>query len=192
MSAARTAAALSLAGALRSLATTASTGARNVLPEHGAPWYAGAHATHAEHARSAGWRGYRRDQESDPRAGADEQEEGPVQEPSTDETDVAGSDTSLVIETAQDGTLVRLSGAIYDEGDIEQMDLAVTRATAGFTRSAAVDLSALEFLPSLAVGTLVALVRRVREGGGTLTLLAAPDTLSHRILSVVGIPPTAP
>lgn len=39
--------------ALRSLATVAATGARNVLPGHGAPWYDGATSA-AEHARSAG------------------------------------------------------------------------------------------------------------------------------------------
>ncbi|MDT9594226.1 STAS domain-containing protein [Nocardioides zeae] len=105
---------------------------------------------------------------------------------------MSANDDSLVIETAPETGVLRLTGGIYDQQDLEKLDLELTSASAGFTAPVTVDLGALEFLPSLAVGTLVALDRRAREGGGSLTLVAENGSLAHRILTVVGVPVTTP
>ncbi|HEY1134814.1 MAG TPA: hypothetical protein VGE77_09575 [Nocardioides sp.] len=94
---------------------------------------------------------------------------------------------ALHVRHAAPGDL-RVTGGVYEQEDLERLDLEVTTATEGFTRSVTLDLSDIDFLPSLAVGTLIALDRRAARDGVAVTLTARAGTLAHRVLSVVGVP----
>ncbi|WP_447644578.1 STAS domain-containing protein [Nocardioides zeae] len=94
---------------------------------------------------------------------------------------------SLRIHHTGPGDL-RVTGGVYEQEDLERLDFEVTGATEGFTRNVSLDLSDIDFLPSLAVGTLIALARRAERDGVAVTLTARAGSLAHRVLSVVGVP----
>jgi hypothetical protein len=98
---------------------------------------------------------------------------------------------SLRIHRDAPGDL-RVTGGVYEQEDLERLDFEVSGATEGFTRNVSLDLSDIDFLPSLAVGTLIALARRAERDGVAVTLTARAGTLAHRVLSVVGVPVSEP
>lgn len=51
-----------------------------------------------------------------------------------------------------------------------------------------VDLSDVTFLPSAAVSVLVTAVRAADQAGTGFQLVATPGTISHRVLTICGVP----
>ena len=84
------------------------------------------------------------------------------------------------------GTL-SLSG-IVDELSIDEMKDAITTASADLTASVVVDLSDVDFLPSIGLGVLAATMRRCRAKGGEVRLATRAGTLSQRVLEFSGLP----
>jgi anti-anti-sigma factor len=67
------------------------------------------------------------------------------------------------------GTVIRLEGSAGIEGQ-PQLDRAVMKAMAGKPTQVVVDVRDLEFLASLALGSLVTLSKSVRSSGGTVRI----------------------
>ena len=82
---------------------------------------------------------------------------------------------------------VTVTGGVWAFRDVEELDRAITTASAGLTRSITLDLSKADFLPSLGIGTLLSLRRRMRLHGADLTVVAAPGTVAHRVLMITGV-----
>jgi anti-anti-sigma factor len=80
-----------------------------------------------------------------------------------------------------------LSG-IIDELSISEMERAVERATAGQTRPATVDLSGVDFLPSIGLGVLALAMRATRRSEAPLRLVTRRGTLAQRVLEISGLP----
>ncbi|HEY1135824.1 MAG TPA: STAS domain-containing protein [Nocardioides sp.] len=80
-----------------------------------------------------------------------------------------------------------VTGGVWAYRDVEDLDRAITEASDGLTRSITLDLSHAEFLPSLGIGTLLALRRRMRVHGADLRVVAASGTVAHRVLTVTGV-----
>lgn len=80
-----------------------------------------------------------------------------------------------------------LSG-IVDELSIDEMKESVATASADHTRPVVVDLSDVDFLPSIGLGVLAEAIRRSRTTGGEVTLVTRTGTLSHRVLEISGLP----
>jgi anti-anti-sigma factor len=59
-----------------------------------------------------------------------------------------------------------------------------------FTRPLDVDLSGVDFFPSLAVGVLAVALRRSREAGTELGVLAREGSIAARVLTICGLPYT--
>lgn len=68
-----------------------------------------------------------------------------------------------------DRTVLRLEGAAGIQGQ-PQLERAVTKAMAGKPRQVVVDARELEFLASLALGSLVTLSKAVRAAGGSVRI----------------------
>ncbi len=86
---------------------------------------------------------------------------------------------------SETNTLV-VCGAI-GETDRHAFRQALRDATDGYRRAVTVDLTAVEFFPSLAVGVLIGARRSCGPRGG-ITVLAGPDSIVRRVLDIVGIP----
>ncbi|MDQ1105247.1 anti-anti-sigma factor [Nocardioides zeae] len=82
---------------------------------------------------------------------------------------------------------VTVTGGVWAFRDVEELDRAITAASEGLTRSITLDLSRADFLPSLGIGTLLSLRRRMRLHGADLTVVAAPGTVAHRVLTITGV-----
>jgi anti-anti-sigma factor len=63
----------------------------------------------------------------------------------------------------------------------------IATATQNYTRSIAIDLTEVDFFPSLAVGVIARALARAREAGIELVLRAAPGTVAQRVLTVCGL-----
>jgi anti-anti-sigma factor len=97
-----------------------------------------------------------------------------------DETPYAAthdSDTGRVVVT---GSVDELSGQAF-RSDLE-------KASAGFSRDATVDMSGVEFFPSLAVGVLAVAMKHAREAGTAMTVVAQPASVVARVLTICGLP----
>ncbi|HEY1135153.1 MAG TPA: STAS domain-containing protein [Nocardioides sp.] len=92
------------------------------------------------------------------------------------------------LRVATDGAVLRCAGGVYDRDDVGEFAGAVRAALARVRRSIVVDMSALDFFSSLAVGAAVTLRREARRQGADVAFFARPDTVAHRVLSVAGIP----
>lgn len=86
---------------------------------------------------------------------------------------------------SETNTLV-VSGAV-SETDRHAFRQALRDATDGYRRAVTVDLTAVEFFPSLAVGVLIGARRACGPRGG-ITVVACPDSIVRRVLDIVGIP----
>ncbi|MEV7428421.1 STAS domain-containing protein [Nocardioides sp. NPDC092400] len=85
-----------------------------------------------------------------------------------------------------DGVLT-LGGSI-DEYAVAALRTAVQEHSAGGTRALAVELSNVDFLPSVAVGVLATGLRQADQNGVDFALVAAPGTIAHRVLFITGMP----
>ncbi len=77
-------------------------------------------------------------------------------------------------------------GAV-SETDRHAFRQALRDATDGYRRAVTVDLTAVEFFPSLAVGVLIG-ARRACGPRGSITVVACPGSIVRRVLDIVGIP----
>ena len=90
------------------------------------------------------------------------------------------------VEEFADGVAVRLTGELdaYDAPSMRTAFAELVTAHAGAT--VVLDLEAVTFLDSTALGTIVGLLRRVREGDGALRVVL-PDTPARRIFEVTAL-----
>ncbi|HEY1134813.1 MAG TPA: STAS domain-containing protein [Nocardioides sp.] len=101
-------------------------------------------------------------------------------------------DDPLVFRHEAVAGVLGLAGGAYERADLDRLDVEVTAASLGFSRSITLDLTDVDFLPTLAVGTLIALVRRAERSGVAVVLTAAPGSLAHRVLTVARVPVARP
>jgi anti-anti-sigma factor len=78
------------------------------------------------------------------------------------------------------GSVDELSGPAF-RSDLE-------KATDHFARDATVDLTGVDFFPSLAVGVLAVALKNARNAGHTLDVVAAPGSIVARVLTVSALP----
>ena len=86
-----------------------------------------------------------------------------------------------------DGTVLTLSGEL-DAYDAPALRAAFAEAVAGLGETAVVvlDLAAVSFLDSTVLGTIVGLLKRVREHDGELRVVL-PETAARRIFELTGL-----
>ncbi len=90
------------------------------------------------------------------------------------------------MEPFEGGLVLTLSGEL-DAYDAPALRTAFAEAAADASASAVVlDLTAVSFLDSTALGTIVGLLRRVREGGGELRVVL-PETEARRIFELTSL-----
>lgn len=75
-----------------------------------------------------------------------------------------------------------------DDDVLDEFRACLREATADFTQSATVDLTAVTYLPSSALGVLVAAVRRSAGAEREVDLVAAKGTIAANILAITGLP----
>ncbi|MDN4160385.1 STAS domain-containing protein [Nocardioides abyssi] len=85
-----------------------------------------------------------------------------------------------------DGVLT-LGGSL-DEYAVAALRSSVEEHSDEHRRSLTVELSDVDFLPSVAIGVLATGLRRAEENGAELALVAAPGTIAHRVLFITGMP----
>jgi anti-sigma B factor antagonist len=96
------------------------------------------------------------------------------------------STTGPNIESFAGGLALTLSGE-FDAYDAPALRAAFAEAVSGLDGSAVVlDLTDVTFLDSTALGTIVGLLRRVREGGGELRVVL-PETEARRIFELTAL-----
>lgn len=78
------------------------------------------------------------------------------------------------------GSLDELSGPTF-RADLE-------KATDHFGRDATVDLTGVDFFPSLAVGVLAVALKNARNAGHTLDVVAEPGSIVARVLTISALP----
>lgn len=89
--------------------------------------------------------------------------------------------------TFDDSTAVlTLRGDIDEDAGVALRE-DIAASTQGYTRSIAIDLTQVDYFPSLAVGVIARALSRAREGGIELVLRAAPGSVAQRVLTVCGL-----
>ncbi|MFB9314566.1 STAS domain-containing protein [Nocardioides plantarum] len=88
-----------------------------------------------------------------------------------------------------DGTRQALivTGELDEETSLELRD-AIETHTGSYARPLAVDLSAVDYLPSAAVGVLAQALQKSGTGEHPLELVAADGTIAQRVLQVCALP----
>jgi anti-sigma B factor antagonist len=90
------------------------------------------------------------------------------------------------VEPLEHATVVTLSGEL-DAYDAPSLRAAFAELAGGRSKLVVVlDLSAVTFLDSTVLGTIVGLLRRVREGGGELRVVL-PEGTARRIFEVTAL-----
>jgi anti-anti-sigma factor len=97
------------------------------------------------------------------------------------------SGRAFVASYDESTSTLSLSG-IVDELSIDDMKAALATASSGLTVPVVVDLSEVDFLPSIGLGILAAAMRRCGAKGGEVTLTTRSGTLAQRVLEVSGLP----
>ena len=78
------------------------------------------------------------------------------------------------------GSVDELSGPTF-RSDLEKY-------SAEYTRDLVVDLTAVDFFPSLAIGVLAVAAKNARNAGTTLDVIATPDSIVGRVLTISRLP----
>ncbi|MGB0100832.1 MAG: STAS domain-containing protein [Nocardioides sp.] len=78
------------------------------------------------------------------------------------------------------GSVDELSGPAFRE------DLA--KASDGYARDLTVDLTGVDFFPSLAVGVLAVAAKQARTAGHSFDVVAAPGSIVARVLTISALP----
>lgn len=82
---------------------------------------------------------------------------------------------------------VRVSGTIDELAGPRFRDV-LQKYSQDFAQSLVVDLSDVDFMPSLAVGVLATAHKNMRSAGAELDLLAEDGTVAQRVLHVCAMP----
>lgn len=91
------------------------------------------------------------------------------------------------IELDEAARTIIVSGEL-DDPAIVSLREAVVEASGSFTRPLAIDLSAVSFIPSAAVGVLATAQQRGSTSGHPVDLVAADGTIAQRVLTVCALP----
>jgi anti-anti-sigma factor len=91
----------------------------------------------------------------------------------------AAYDASAALLTVS-GSVDELSGPTF-RSDLE-------KHSDGFSRDLVVDLSAVDFFPSLAIGVLAVAAKNARNAGHLLDVVAAPGSIVARVLTISNLP----
>ncbi len=83
-------------------------------------------------------------------------------------------------------SVLTVSGEI-DEGAGVMLREELTKYSNDFERAITVDVSDVEYLPSLAVGVLATARRRAEQAGTGLGLRAVEGSLAQRVLTICGL-----
>lgn len=94
----------------------------------------------------------------------------------------------LVTEYDERSATLSVTGGVFDDIELEDLQAAVVDSSDGLTRTVTVDLSETDFFPSRAVGAMVAAMRGASANDATLRIVASAGSLAHRVLSVSGLP----
>ncbi|MBB6627477.1 STAS domain-containing protein [Nocardioides sp. KIGAM211] len=86
----------------------------------------------------------------------------------------------------EDTAVLTVRGDIDETAGVELRDEITTRSQQ-FTRTICVDLSAVDYFPSLAVGVVARARSQATKNGVALDLVAAEDSIAGRVLTVCGI-----
>ena len=96
--------------------------------------------------------------------------------------------TALRIDARMEGAetgVLALTGEV-DIANTQQVRDAALKLIAGGAKNLAVDLSATEYLDSAGLGTLVGLLKRIKERGGRMAV-AAPQPVVRRLFEITGL-----
>lgn len=86
-----------------------------------------------------------------------------------------------------DLSVLRVTGEL-DGGEVSDLKQQIDDHTQSFTLPLVIDLSGVDYLPSLAVSALVFAIRRADQRGGSVQLVAGEGTIAERVLAVSGVP----
>jgi anti-anti-sigma factor len=101
--------------------------------------------------------------------------------------DAVVEDTPYAAAHDTEAGLLTVSGSVDElSGPAFRADL--EKATDQFSRDATVDLTGVDFFPSLAVGVLAVALKHARNAGLTLDVVAAPGSIVARVLTVSALP----
>jgi anti-sigma B factor antagonist len=94
---------------------------------------------------------------------------------------------SLLLETreAGDWTVVDVKGEV-DLYTAPRLKTLLTDITAGGRSNVAVDFAGVEFMDSTGLGVLISGLKRCREAGGTLALVAPTEPV-RKVLTITGL-----
>jgi len=90
-------------------------------------------------------------------------------------------------ELSDDAQTLTLHGEL-DEGAAVRLRELLNSLTAAPGSRLRVDLSDVDFLPSPAVGVLAVARDTTFRNGGSMTFVAAPGTISQRVLTICALP----
>jgi anti-anti-sigma factor len=84
------------------------------------------------------------------------------------------------------GTLL-VSGSVDELSGVALRE-AIDKHSDGCTEEMSVDLTDVDFLPSLGIGVLAIAMRTAEENGSRIDLVAAEGTIAEQVLSICGLP----
>ncbi len=93
----------------------------------------------------------------------------------------------LTFSVDQDSRTLYVSGEV-DELSAVALREALEKHSNGFADDLVVDLSEVDFLPSMGVGVLAVASRTAGERGSTIELVAVKGTIAQQVLNICGLP----
>lgn len=80
-----------------------------------------------------------------------------------------------------------VSGSVDELAGVALRD-AIDKHSDSCTQPLTVDLTDVDFLPSLGVGVLAVAMRTAEEKGASIDLVAASGTIAQQVLNICGLP----
>ncbi|MEO9326152.1 STAS domain-containing protein [Nocardioides sp. C4-1] len=96
-------------------------------------------------------------------------------------------DVDFATHLDSERSCLTVSGEV-DETMADVLLESLRSASDDFTKPLTIDLSAVTYLPSAAVGVLVTSEQKARSHGNQLDLVAARGTIAQRVLEVCALP----
>jgi anti-anti-sigma factor len=90
--------------------------------------------------------------------------------------------------TYDDATSTLLVSGSVDELSGVALREAIDKHSEGLTLELSVNLTDVDFLPSLGIGVLAIAMRTAEENGSRISLVAANGTIAQQVLSICGLP----
>ena len=90
--------------------------------------------------------------------------------------------------TFDDATSTLVVSGSVDELSAVALREAIDQHSGGGTRAISVNLTDVDFLPSMGIGVLAIAMRTAEENNATIELVAAPGTIAQQVLSICGLP----